>query len=98
MRPRSQLDCARPHNGINISVAIVVEGSDEQREADMALNGVLRPGYIQIRVTDIDAAVKHYVDRIGLHEVSREADGRVYLRAFDEFDRPSLVLPPADMP
>src|SRR2546423_8977363 len=64
----------------------------------MALKGVLRPGYIQIRVTDIEAALKHYVDRIGLHEVSREADGRVYLRAFDEFDRHSVVLRPADMP
>jgi catechol 2,3-dioxygenase len=64
----------------------------------MALKGVLRPGYIQIRVTDIDAAVTHYVDRVGLHEVSREADGRVYLRAWDEFDRHSVVLRPADMP
>src|SRR5947199_10728289 len=64
----------------------------------MALKGVLRPGYIQIRVTDIDAALTHYVDRIGLHEVSREADGRIYLRAFDEFDRHSVVLRPADMP
>ena len=41
----------------------------------MALTGVLRPGYIQIRVTDIDAALAHYVDRVGLHEVSREPDG-----------------------
>ena len=64
----------------------------------MALTGVLRPGYIQIRVTDIDAAVAHYVDRLGLHEVSREADGRVYLRAWDEFDRHSVILRPADMP
>src|SRR5690349_2429060 len=64
----------------------------------MALEGVLRPGYIQIRVTDLDAAVKHYVDRVGLHEVSRETDGRVYLRAWDEFDRHSAVLRPADMP
>ena len=64
----------------------------------MALKGVLRPGYIQIRVTDIDAALKHYVDRVGLHEVSREADGRVYLRAWDEFDRHSIVLRPADTP
>ena len=64
----------------------------------MALKGVLRPGYIQIRVTDIDAALKHYVDRVGLHEVSREADGRLYLRAWDEFDRHSIVLRPADMP
>jgi catechol 2,3-dioxygenase len=64
----------------------------------MALKGVLRPGYIQIRVTDLDAALTHYVDRVGLHEVSREADGRVYLRAWDEFDRHSIVLRQADMP
>ena len=32
-----------------------------------------------------------------MHEVSREADGRVYLRAWDEFDRHSVVLRPADM-
>src|SRR5437868_1897527 len=64
----------------------------------MALNGVLRPGYVQIRVTDVEAALKHYVDRVGLCEVSREGDGRVYLRAWDEFDRHSVVLRPADMP
>jgi catechol 2,3-dioxygenase len=64
----------------------------------MALKGVLRPGYIQIRVLDMDAAITHYVDRLGLYEVSREADGRVYLRAWDEFDRHSVVLRPADMP
>jgi len=64
----------------------------------MALKGVLRPGYIQIRVLDIGAAADYYVNRVGLHEVSREADGRVYLRAWDEFDRHSIVLRPADMP
>jgi catechol 2,3-dioxygenase len=63
----------------------------------MALTGVLRPGYIQIRVTDIDAALTHYIDRLGLNEVGREADGRVYLRAWDEFDRHSVILRPADM-
>ncbi len=64
----------------------------------MALKGVLRPGYIQIRVLDMDAAIKHYVDHVGLQEVSREADGRVYLRAWDEFDRHSVILRRADMP
>ena len=64
----------------------------------MALTGVLRPGYIQIRVTDMQAALTHYVDRLGLHEVSREADGRVYLRAWDEFDRHSVVLRAASTP
>jgi catechol 2,3-dioxygenase len=62
----------------------------------MALTGVLRPGYIQIRVTDIAAALTHYVDRLGLDAVGREADGRVYLRAWDEFDRHSVILRPAD--
>jgi len=64
----------------------------------MALRGVLRPGYIQIRVTDLGAALGHYVDRVGLHEVSREADSRVYLRAWDEFDRHSVVLRQTDVP
>ena len=36
----------------------------------MALKGVLRPGYIQIRVTNLKVALTHYVDRVGLHEVS----------------------------
>ena len=31
----------------------------------MALKVVLRPGYIQIRVLDRDAAINHYVDRLG---------------------------------
>ena len=64
----------------------------------MALRGVLRPGYIQIRTTDLDKALAHYVDRVGLHLVSREPDGRTYLRAWDEFDRHSVVLRPADQP
>src|SRR5207302_5926772 len=58
----------------------------------------LRTGYIQIRVLDLSAAIKHYVDRVGLHEVSREPDGRVYLRAWDEFDRHSVILRQADTP
>jgi len=64
----------------------------------MAVTGVLRPGYIQIRVLDMDAAVTHYVDRIGLNLVSRGNDGRVYLRGWDEFDRHSIILRQADTP
>ncbi|HYH21539.1 MAG TPA: catechol 2,3-dioxygenase, partial [Azospirillum sp.] len=62
----------------------------------MALTGVLRPGFIQIRVLDKDAALTHYVDRLGLHKVSEEADGRIYLKAWDEFDRHSVILRPTD--
>jgi catechol 2,3-dioxygenase len=62
----------------------------------MALTGVLRPGFIQLRVLDMKEALVHYRDRIGLDVVSEEADGRVYLKAYDEFDRHSVILREAD--
>lgn len=62
----------------------------------MAVKGVLRPGFVQVRVLDMDAALVHYRDRIGLDVVSEEPDGRVYLRGYDEFDRHSVILREAD--
>ncbi|WP_066702317.1 catechol 2,3-dioxygenase [Celeribacter ethanolicus] len=62
----------------------------------MSQEGLLRPGIIQLRVLDMDEAITHYRDRIGLDFVSQEADGRVYLKAFDEFHRHSVVLREAD--
>lgn len=59
------------------------------------LSPVLRPGFIQLRVLDIEAAIVHYRDHMGLDLVSRH-DGRVYLKAYDEFDRHSVVLREAD--
>ena len=57
---------------------------------------IMRPGFIQLRVLDMAAALKHYRDAMGLKVVSEEKDGRVYLRGYDEFDRHSLVLRPTD--
>jgi len=62
----------------------------------MALTGVLRPGFIQIRVLDKQAALTHYVDRLGLNTVSEGSDGRVYLKGWDEFDRHSVILRQTD--
>jgi catechol 2,3-dioxygenase len=62
----------------------------------MAITGVLRPGFAQIRVFDMPASVEHYVKRIGLHHVCTGDDGRVYLKAADEFDHHSIVLRPAE--
>jgi catechol 2,3-dioxygenase len=61
----------------------------------MALSGVLRPGFVQLRVLDLDEAIPHYRDRMGLNLVSRDGD-RAYFQAFDEFDRHSVVLREAD--
>jgi len=60
--------------------------------------GVMRPGHVQIRVLDMDAAVKHYADLMGLIETDRDDQGRVYLKAWSEVDKFSVVLREADEP
>lgn len=62
----------------------------------MALVGVLRPGHAQLRVMDMDAAVHHYRDIMGLEEMGRDAQGRVYLKCWDELDHHSIILSPSD--
>lgn len=60
--------------------------------------GVMRPGHVQIRVMDMDEALKHYRDLLGLIEVDRDDEGRVYLKAWTEVDKFSVVLRPSDAP
>ncbi len=60
------------------------------------LKGVMRPGHIQLRVLDLDAAVRHYRDRLGLIEVGRDSVGRVYLKGWTEIDKFSVVLRETD--
>ncbi|MBT5674879.1 MAG: catechol 2,3-dioxygenase [Rhodospirillaceae bacterium] len=64
----------------------------------MALTGVLRAGFVQFRVLEMDEALAHYVDHIGLELVEKADDGRAYLKGYDEFDRHSIVLREADAP
>ncbi|WP_434509655.1 catechol 2,3-dioxygenase [Desulfitobacterium sp. AusDCA] len=58
----------------------------------MTIRGTLRAGLVQIRVLDLEKAVIHYTERLGLDEVCRTSDGRVFLKAYDEFDHHSIVL------
>jgi catechol 2,3-dioxygenase len=58
--------------------------------------GVLRPGHVQIRVLDLDLAVKHYTELVGLIETHRDAQGRVYLKGWAETDLFSVVLRETD--
>ena len=60
--------------------------------------GVLRPGHIQLRVLDIEESLVFYRDRLGLIVTDTDAEGRVYLKAWSEFDKFSVVLRAADEP
>ena len=58
--------------------------------------GVMRPGHIQLRVLDMAKALEHYVELLGLIETDRDDKGRVYLKAWSEVDKFSVVLREAD--
>ena len=60
--------------------------------------GVLRPGHVQIRVLDMEEAMVHYRDRLGLIEVDADSQGRRYLKGWTEVDAFSVVLREADDP
>ena len=62
----------------------------------MAVTGVLRPGHCQLRVTNLNEAVDFYTRIMGLIETGRDASGRVYLKAVEEYDHASLILREAD--
>lgn len=55
--------------------------------------GVMRLGFVEVRVTDLDAAVSHYEGSLGL-EVTGRAEGKVFLKGWDEWDHHSVVLQP----
>jgi catechol 2,3-dioxygenase len=58
--------------------------------------GVMRIGHASIKVMDIDTAVRHYEYVLGLKTTHRDAEGNVYLKCWDEWDKYSVVLTPAD--
>ncbi|MDO3385963.1 catechol 2,3-dioxygenase, partial [Gilvimarinus sp. SDUM040013] len=49
--------------------------------------GVIRPGHVQIRVLDLEEALVHYRDLLGLIEMDRDTQGRVYLKGWTEVDK-----------
>jgi catechol 2,3-dioxygenase len=58
----------------------------------MAFHGTVRPGLIQMKVLDLDKTLNFYKNILGLDEVGKTSDGRVMLKAYDEFDHHSVVL------
>ncbi|GAA6142731.1 catechol 2,3-dioxygenase [Hydrogenophaga sp. 5NK40-0174] len=62
----------------------------------MAICGVMRPGHCQLRVLDLEESEKFYTNVMGLQAMGRDASGRSYFKALDEFDHHSVVLRQAD--
>jgi catechol 2,3-dioxygenase len=58
--------------------------------------GIMRIGHISIKVMDMPAAVKHYENVIGMRTTHTDAQGNVYLKCWDEWDKYSVILTPSD--
>jgi catechol 2,3-dioxygenase len=59
--------------------------------------GIMRMGKAELRVLDLEESVNYYTNVIGLNEVGR-SEGKVYFKAWDEFDHHSLIIQEADSP
>jgi catechol 2,3-dioxygenase len=57
---------------------------------------VLRIGHINLRVLDLNEAVKHYCDVLGMIKTHEDAVGNVYLKGWDEWDKYSVILSESD--
>jgi catechol 2,3-dioxygenase len=53
--------------------------------------GVMRLGFVHIRVTDLEEARNHYSNTLGMNIVHEEP-GKLHLKCWDEYDHHSLVL------
>lgn len=62
----------------------------------MAMNGVLRPGHVVLRVLDLNESIEFYKNVLGLVETGRDSQGRVYFKAWDERDHNSVLIRQAD--
>lgn len=54
--------------------------------------GVMRIGHVNLRVLDMDAAIKHYEGILGLIRTDKDSAGNVYLKGWDEWDQYSVIL------
>lgn len=56
---------------------------------------IMRIGRAELKVLDLKEAVNYYTNVIGL-DITGESEGKVYLKAWDEFDHHSVILQESD--
>ncbi len=62
----------------------------------MSICGVLRIGHINLRVLDMEAALNHYTNILGMKQTDADDQGNIYLKCWDEVDKYSVILSKAD--
>ncbi|WP_347271306.1 catechol 2,3-dioxygenase [Rhizorhabdus histidinilytica] len=52
----------------------------------------MRLGHVSLKVLDLEAALDHYTNTLGMLVTHRDGDERVFLKGWDEWDKYSLIL------
>ncbi len=57
---------------------------------------VMKIGHVNLRVLDMKAARNHYENILGLIVTDEDANGNLYFKGWDEWDKYSVILSPSD--
>lgn len=58
--------------------------------------GVMRIGHVSLRVMDMDAAINHYANVVGLIHTGTGPNGEQLFKGWDEWDKYSMILTQSD--
>ena len=58
--------------------------------------GIMRIGHVDLNVLNIEESRNYYEEIMGLTVTKEDADGTLYFKCWDEWDKYSLVLRPSD--
>lgn len=60
------------------------------------MSGIMRLGHVDINVLDINESRDYYENIMGMEITREDADGTLYLKCWDEWDKYSLVMRPSE--
>lgn len=60
------------------------------------MSGIMRIGHVDINVLDIEESRNYYENVIGMEVTREDADGTLYLKCWDEWDKYCLIMRPSD--
>lgn len=60
------------------------------------MSKIMRIGHVDLNVLDINKSRDYYVNIMGMDVTREDADGTLYLKCWDEWDKYSLVLRPSE--
>lgn len=78
-----------------MTMSNINRNEEELTELDLKLSNIAHIGHASLNVTDLEKSTWFFTEVLGLH-ISTEEKGRVYLRAWQDWDHHTLILNQAE--